>query len=444
MVRANLRPIVTAIDTHAHTAWYATLVTSAIIIVGAFGSLFSPEIRGAFPFPGTCALRWTVCWSGGIVWPAVFWWGAAIVTALLYFRREAVVFERAEATRAGLEQQSAQLLLNTSEIVQQGASLGEMTTRIETQGVELVGKANSIDERAHHLVELIRTLPPETHLGTFTLAYSRCHQVLVDALSGQDSSDPAYIERAIRFVLQWILVLAQHFDRRDQDYTYVANVMLFRATAQSEPDAALARLHPFREFRFDWDDLEGFLSLHKALSTSARNPMQAVESLSVISLPVLRSYETADRKRIRVLPGAPLAFASEKLIGVNDTNALAEWCRENGDFTESLAGEIERYFQNRPYRSFVSIPIQPYDRSIRPLGVINIQRDEAGDLLEKLPAKHFLPLLDPLMLVLIDLLELLNGANPSLNLFLACRFPPMQDTVGIVDNPGILPQLSHT
>ena len=81
-----------------------------------------------------------------------------------------------------------------------------------------------------------------------------------------------------------------------------------------------------------------------------------------------------------MLPGAPRAF-SERLLDIYaDTHTLGQWCREKGDFSESVCTQVDNYFRSQQsVRSFVAVPLMQL-RDTRPVAVLNIHRNSEGIL----------------------------------------------------------------
>jgi hypothetical protein len=209
--------------------------------------------------------------------------------------------------------------------------------------------------------------------------------------------------------------LAHDFDGRPFGIVYAANIMLFEpaATLQNESERVRQRLR-FAEPEIDVAALEGVLELRLDLSTTSeaadygRDP-----SLQPLALPVPVATRSADGLRCRVLPGAPRAFCERTLDLYVDTWTLGAWCREQGDFTESVCRQVEEYFRSQSnVRSFVSFPLMQL-RSQRPVGVLNIHRSKEGILRTsqtqgREAIQHFSALIGPFgatLLLLIGLLQ---------------------------------------
>lgn len=311
---------------------YAAGVTLLGLLAGVLGSVYSADIGRAFPFS----------WIGGTVpWPPGLFWGAAILTALLFFLR-------------------------------QGAIDGARRESEENLG-----------RRSDELVKLIRTLPPKGFLSTFQRLYWHCSNVLTDVLNVPAEELPAAsVQRAIRIVLSEVAALAHDFDGRAGDVLYAANIMLFRPgdSLPSERTALTDRLR-FAEPETDLTALEGVLDLCVELSTTTQAEDYGPDKdLQPMALPVPRVKRSPDRRRSRVLPGAPRAF-SERLLDIYaDTRTLGQWCREKGDFSETVCEQVDDYFRSQQsVRSFVAVPLMQL-RDTRPVAVLNIHRSSEGIL----------------------------------------------------------------
>jgi hypothetical protein len=109
-----------------------------------------------------------------------------------------------------------------------------------------------------------------------------------------------------------------------------------------------------------------------------------------------------------------MAFCTGGIEAYLDTRTLGEWCRQEGDFPASIADAIDEYFSSmraESVRSFISIPIKPSEGD--PIGILNIHRNRRGLLEEKEPVEQFAPLIDPLIFVLIRLLETLRALRDN-------------------------------
>ncbi len=311
---------------------YAAGVTLLGLLAGVLGSVYSADIGRGFPFS----------WIGSSVpWPPVLFWGAAILTALLFFLRQGAI----DAARRESE---------------------------ETLG-----------RRADELVKLIRTLPPTGFLSTFQRLYWHCSEVLTDVLNVRADEVPrTSIERAIRIVLGEVAALAHDFDGRPGDVLYAANIMVFRpAESLALERTSLSKRLRFAEPETDVSALEGVLDLWAELSTTTQAEDYGPDpNLQPMALPVPTTKQSHDGQRSRVLPGAPRAF-SERLLDIYaDTNTMGQWCRQRGDFSESVCKQVDDYFRSqRSVRSFVSFPLMQL-RDNRPAAVLNIHRNKEGIL----------------------------------------------------------------
>jgi hypothetical protein len=326
-------------------AVYATLVTLLAVIAGVLGSVYSREIGSAFP------LYWGPYDSFSV--HALAFWGTLVAFALLFFFRQAAT-----------------------------------------------------DRARQQFVDLIRTLPPAGFLSEFDRILRECEEA-VTAVLGEPTQTTEALERAIRVVLDGVVTLAALFDGRPYGVTYAANVMLFRETREL-PETEILDLKnrlQFLEPAVDIRALDGVLNLQLSLSTTTatREPEPDL-NLKPLSLPIPSSIRSADGRRSRLLPGAPLAFVTGNMELYTDTSTLGKWCRTYGDFSESVCGAVEAYFGSPTgmrIRSFASFPLA----GERETGVINIHRNRPGLLGEKEPAKQFWPLMHPFRTLCLRLLK---------------------------------------
>jgi hypothetical protein len=234
--------------------------------------------------------------------------------------------------------------------------------------------------------------------------------------SGARGPDLEALQQSIRLVLWTFVILAQKFDRAQDNIRYAANVMLFRVPSSLPPekkDSLRGRLC-FCDPEVSVDNLLGVLDLCCQLSaTSDSAQAEPDPHLSPMALPIPRrdhpDYilpgEAAYRSRL--LPGAPRAFHTKSMGCYLDVSKIAEWCRQKGDFSPGIQQQIDEYFRNHQMgsfvRSFVSLPLQrPQSDEI--LGVLNLHRSEIGMLGAETLARQFVHVVRPNVLTLERLL----------------------------------------
>jgi len=359
----------------ARSVPYAVLLTALIAIVGLLGSLYTQEIRDAFPF------YWPWLRFGGdpyvqLVGPGLSWaagafWGILLLTALVFGVRQSAVDHDQRQAQAGLEGAVADL------------------------------------------EKLIRTVPSPDFLAAFRDTYMLCDDATQSILAPErDAPGPLEIRMAIRQLLKAVAILAWRYDGQPA-VDYGANVMLFRP--REEIDSAewpeLRQRMPF-DFAVDETDLRGVLELQVELSatdqTAPEDYDRALRPLA-IAIPVRSQYHPAGepKPRWRVLPGAPLAFIQRSADHYLDTSRLDKWCEQFGDFSLQQRGAVAEYFRPGPelrVGSMLSVAIGHGDEG-PVLGVLNIHRSSSGLLKETESAlQQFVPLLDPIVLMLARLL----------------------------------------
>ncbi len=186
--------------------------------------------------------------------------------------------------------------------------------------------------------------------------------------------------------------------------------MLFRSS-DSFGDEEIKRLRGILRFSSEETDLRalrGVLELECSLSTTNQSgiPLEKDPDLVPIALAVPKIDRDANTGRWRVLPGAPMALCRGSLEAYKDTHTLGDWCRREGDFSESVSQSVDAYFRSpasQRDRSFVSIALKPFEGES--VGVLNIHRDQIGLLGEKEPAQQFFPLVSPFIFMLIEMLD---------------------------------------
>lgn len=352
-----------------HPLW-PTFLTLLVIFTGGFGSVFSTEIRSAFPL----SLGPYDGWS----WHATAFYFLAVVAALLFFWRQ-----RSDD--------------------QQRERLSEQTGKLEM---------------------LIKTLPPANFLEHFADYYLTADKVMEVAFGPPPPQvDQTNLERSARHLLRLVAALAQSFDGNHADATYAANVMLFRPTHDLTPQqqAAIEERLRFREAGVQCAGLSGVLDLVERFSTTATSADHAPDtSLQPLALPVPTSPQT-HQGRFKVLPGAPQAFALIEFSYFDDTWMIPEWCEKHGDFTAAVRDELRQYFHDaQHFRSFVSIPLVETGRVLGladdqpgPIGVLNIHSNRTnllkggapGVLGGLNPLEQFALVTQPLIVMLAKLLS---------------------------------------
>jgi hypothetical protein len=344
--------------------WFATAITLLVIIAGLLGSIYSPEIRDAFPF----------YWGRGpICVQAVIFWVVAGVAALAYFFREQSV------AREQHKQQDRALY------------------------------------RSERLERLIRTLPPENFLELVGDFYTAAAEA-VDAAFAERTAvphPPEVVEQSIRHLLRLIAALAQQFDGNHTGVEYAANIMMFKETKALKPAerVSLASRLLFCDEAVSIDNLRGVLELQTKLSAIAADAKAEPDPrMGPIALPI--PVHSSVHERYKVMPGAPLAFIEREPDVYTDTSLLAEWCEENGDFTRQVVEEVRSHFRDSHVRAFVSIPLfAPEDLSnadAQPVAILNIHATREGLLRgESEPLAHFVQILRPFHGFLVDLLNAL-------------------------------------
>jgi len=344
---------------HIRSAVYAAFVSLLGVLAGVLGSLYTDDIKSAFPFVLTM--------SGPISMHAAFFWLCVILATFLFF----------------LAQRASEVQRRESE--------------------------SRLDQRSEELVRLIRTMPPSDFLYAFRDIYQGCAAALNTVAGGSPTRDS--VEKAIRVVCKGIATLARRFDGDSGQFVYAANVMRHRPVSGLDASqlSEIRKRLMFCEPEADVSTLEGVLDLDLKLSTATRLAGNEPDNqLKPLALPIPKVQKTTDGKW-RVLPGAPLAFCQGAIDGYGDTSTLGEWCRNQG-FSHGIAQAVEGYFRERSstVKSFLSLPIKRFDDDTEIVGVLNIHRDRPNLLREKQPAEQFEPLVAPFQAILVQLLDMLE------------------------------------
>jgi hypothetical protein len=222
--------------------------------------------------------------------------------------------------------------------------------------------------------------------------------------------------------------------------------MVFKAwdTLTEEEKAALRKEDGRLRFTPKGSVLQGVLDLDLELSAVRLPGVEHEEhpapdqSLKALALPVpVKDDIEAPNWRLRVLPGAPLAFIRAQqqeppFVPIPDLQADAfglgnDWFNQYGDFRRSVIEEVEHYFKEEAtgkFRSVVSFALRKPNQQREILGVLNLHSDQPGILRTGGPAtpleransaEQFSYLIDPILSNLSELLDLLVGLYRSLD-----------------------------
>ena len=386
---------------------YATLTTVAGVATGLVGSLYLDEIRYAFPI--------------GCLWDCDpdfsfdalrFWILLGIFSALLFSRRHSI----------------------------------DKAAKIST---------NLLVAQSEDLATMIRTLPPKGFLDEFGRLSRTAYKVAVPILVNANLKDKERSAIAIRLVLDIIVDLARQFDGRPGTIVYSANVMTFVRTPKledAELEAIRARLH-FARSDLDLRRVRGVLDLKTELSTTtATKEASKDKALRPFALPIYPDMEATTDDRRRVLPGAPFAaFVDvEKVSVFRDTKELAEWCRERGDFAESISREVSDYFRDSGQsggrvKSFVSLALWLSSEDLgldigdeKRCVVVNIHRNKERIIVsDDEPLELFVAVMRPLIELVARLVAVWEMSEPKESIGSGKVDDPSAESLGS-ENPGVV------
>ena len=347
---------------------YAAVTTIIGVFAGFYGSLYSYDIKNSFPF----SLNGFSYFSDVSL---IFWSLLVLFTALFF--------------------------------------LGQLAATVKRKD-----EVNILSSQTEELGNVLRTLPPKNFLEKFTSIYE-CSYLASQAALANDSFSKEDIEHSIRIVLVGITALASSFDSnyknhvikegKKKDIVYGANIMLFRKISDIEPE----EMDEFTDCLFFCEDeiriskLEGILVLQTNMSTNTEDDGAPDAELRKFVLPVPQTIKSDVGDRYRVLPGAPLAYASNEMNIYKNTNSLKRWCEENGDFSPTVCAKVGDYFASdkaEGLTSFISIPLGLDSDEKDTLGVINIHRNLEDILSGEENAELFRFLLTPFICLLIKLI----------------------------------------
>jgi len=338
--------------------WFTTLANVLGVFAGLLGTLYTDDIRAAFPF------EWAP--GGTLSVHALVFWSCFLIFAFTFVSRESAV--------------------------EKG--------RIESE---------------RRLDQTIRTMPPRGFVAEFARYYEQCFKA-VRALEKAPEAKRNQVVEVIRLILWSIASLARKYDAA-LDATYGANLMFYFESPRKWAEysggdiSGLKMLFVEPEIAFERMPvlvLANDLAAADFDGATAGNTDGFVERLDTVALPVISdgSARSTDGKRWRLLPGAPLAFFEQKPNAYNDTSEIGKWCRERGDFSESICQQVERYFSSpvarQAMRSFASLPVTSRLDNVR-LGVLNLHSSRANLLFGEGAPSQFFPLTQPFIAMLADL-----------------------------------------
>ena len=347
--------------------FYQASLTLLLIVTGGVGSIYSRNIRGAFPFYWNFFDSWEswlgswTSWSGAAT---VFWALAVISSLLFYFRNRTVEY-----------------------------------TRIQDQNA---------------LQDSVRHAPKKEFLARFTIenrhASGLAEEVLGDPAK---ADDPTEMDSTIREIVRAIVNFARDLDGDYSHGRYAANVMSYLpASHYSDKEEYKQSIRDRLDFcyqQLDPDQLHGVLEIHPGMSAIAGAPAGEHDAeLENFVLPILAKRLT-EEQMFRVGPGAPEAFVMRETAVYPNIASVLEWTRTRYDVGEEVRKRFSDYFNGQPLiQSFVSLPIRSFsfpDREL--LGILNIHSDREGLLTDSSGAKidYCQPLLESLMLPLAKVLE---------------------------------------
>jgi hypothetical protein len=344
---------------------FATVTTVLAVIAGLLGSVYQSEVAAAFPLTFSSPVA-------AMSPRAVVFWASVIAFALMFFARQ-----------------------------------------------------GSDDRNRERLESLVRTMPPRAFQGKLAESVGGAHRGvgLIMPRTRQATVTVEGLEAFGRSLLNSVATLAQIFD--DQPLTgkgsalYSANVMLYQPTSTPvPPDCEVLFVPPEGEL----DKFTGLLVFRQELSATSEKPRRGEEvdpdrRIPSIALPVPHESKRGDLWA--VLPGAPKAFLTDDVDGYSNTQTMADWCQEKGDFQPSVVGAVRKYFgdgDGASIRSLISRPLIVKDDAMQDvkIGVLNIQSNRPGilgDFAERLPI--FQAMLTPILLELAEVMAEIVKLGPS-------------------------------
>lgn len=346
----------------------AAVITILLIVTGGVGSIYSVEIRRAFPFQWSPHGRFLLGGPWSYSPQATIFWVLVVASALIFYFRQ----------------------------------------RADDRAREIAQDA--LISRARNLEHLIRTLPPPNFLSVLAQILGQADRI-TDAINAANKPDREDLVQGLRHLLNLTAKLAQSFDGNDPAVHYGANIMSVRYSGsmnEAEEAEIQSRLF-FCEPEASVDQLLGVLDLNAEFSTTADDSTaKADPNLEPFALPL--PAEPYTETGYRVLPGAPMAYFTRQADGFADTAELRQWCDSEGDFTNAVKDELEDYFRHAQFRSFLSIPLFATADATEqldddPIAILNIHSDRLGLLATaNEPASHFVSIIRPFQLNLAKIL----------------------------------------
>lgn len=377
---------------HAPTPLAFMIEVGLLIITGALASVFSSELGSIAHY---------AIWRGGQIVPELWlFWGIFVLTIAFAGVRHWSLFE--------LDRRLTQEMI--------------ATVRTQPQSIVLT-RYNDFFREAFG-------------------RYRRLLDIQFDELtSEQDKEDvKAEFEQVLRDILADICKLAKLFNPHHSSAGYAANIMLYIPNTEfgEKTRDALLLETKFMAENQGFDGLQGVLRLMLALSCdNESDPNQPKKSLRPISLPIPKRVQKPRKAPGKaahwfVLPGAPRAYVSFLPSQVPNVRTLGAWCRENTAFDEERIERIEAYMEDaadkKRFSSFYALPLPKpsWQREHTPptshvienprqrlFGVINIESVDPGLFEFAEPAKDFFMFIDPLLIIVSELVDALLELDPQ-------------------------------
>lgn len=284
------------------TIWGPVLSTLALVLAGFLGTLWTEDVRSAFPL--NLSGPYT-----RLVPEAVMFWGLLVVgTAIL-----AVHQWLRESRRSGAQKK--------------------------------------LDEAVRSLEGLIRTSPPSGVMEAWATFFETARDS-GRVVSAENQGDA---ERVLRFVLGTIASLAQAYDGA-AGTRYAANIMLYRDRGAEVPWE-----RPGTVMFQALDDPRGYLDLLPELTatTGSGNELDSPDpTLTAFSLEVPKSEALDGGYASQVLPGAPAVVCSPgDLEYYGDLRDLSTTLERVQYFASAQRDQATLYFSDtgKKIRSFLSV-----------------------------------------------------------------------------------------
>lgn len=256
------------------------------------------------------------------------------------------------------------------------------------------------------------TMPPKGFLSSYQKLVIFSNEVERGLPVGATLAD---LQVAIRMQLETMCGVVIAYDNQAKPALFAANVMQFVPSGSSQFAANITTLQTETkciETGVSIANLAGVLQLQLPLSVDSRPGLAPDSNLRALCLPIPQlGGGTLDE--MKLIPGAPLCFASGKPHVYRNQSDLIKKVDENRGFSSTVLSELKDILgaQAHTVQCLICIPLYEYSSvgpgPRLPIGVINIHKDQDDEHIED----KFL-VLGPLLAPVVRNLEVLMSMHP--------------------------------